>query len=76
MALGRLGTAEFDLLSDADLLFVRDDRTGSREPATKAAEQLMEALSAYTRDGTVFPVDARLRPRGAEGELVVTADPV
>ena len=32
----------------------------------------MEALTAYTRDGTVFPVDARLRPHGREGELIVT----
>ena len=32
----------------------------------------MHALSAYTRDGMVFPVDARLRPRGSEGELLVT----
>jgi glutamate-ammonia-ligase adenylyltransferase len=33
---------------------------------------MMQALSAYTQEGMVFPVDARLRPRGAEGELLVT----
>jgi glutamate-ammonia-ligase adenylyltransferase len=33
----------------------------------------MEFLTTYTRDGTVFPVDARLRPQGSEGELVTTA---
>ena len=33
---------------------------------------MMHALAAYTRDGTVFPVDARLRPRGGEGELLST----
>ncbi|MBZ5567829.1 MAG: hypothetical protein LAN64_08255 [Acidobacteriia bacterium] len=71
LALGRLGTGEFDLLSDADLIFVRDDSLDP-PPAIKAAEQLMQALSAYTREGTVFPVDARLRPRGTEGELVMT----
>jgi glutamate-ammonia-ligase adenylyltransferase len=71
MALGRLGTEEFDLLSDADLLFVRDERLDSTT-AIRPAEQLMQALSAYTRDGSVFPVDARLRPRGTEGELVLT----
>jgi glutamate-ammonia-ligase adenylyltransferase len=71
MALGRLGTDEFDLLSDADLLFVRDESLDSTT-ATRAAEQLMQALSAYTREGAVFPVDARLRPRGTEGELVLT----
>jgi glutamate-ammonia-ligase adenylyltransferase len=71
MALGRLGSGEFDVLSDADLLFVcgKDD---DREPLTRAAEQMMQALAAYTRDGMVFPVDARLRPRGGEGELLVT----
>ena len=32
----------------------------------------MQTLAAYTQDGLVFPVDARLRPHGAEGELLVT----
>ena len=71
MALGRLGTHEFDLLSDADVLFVCD--TGcDRELAGRVAEQFMEALTAYTRDGSVFPLDTRLRPHGREGELIVT----
>ena len=39
----------------------------------RVAEHFMEALTAYTRDGTVFPVDARLRPHGREGELIVTS---
>jgi glutamate-ammonia-ligase adenylyltransferase len=72
LALGRLGTREFDLLSDADLLFICDE-SQNREPLTKSAEQIMQALAAYTQEGMVFPVDARLRPRGAEGELAVTA---
>lgn len=71
MALGRLGSQEFDLLSDADVLFVADEST-NREEARGAAERMMESLTAYTRDGTVFPVDARLRPQGREGELVTT----
>ena len=71
MALGRLGSGEFDLLSDADLLFVADE-AADRAPLVKVAEQLMHTLGAYTRDGTVFPVDARLRPHGGAGELVVT----
>ena len=71
LALGRLGTGEHDLSSDADVLFVcrEDSELGA---ATRAAEQLMQALAAYTREGTVFSVDSRLRPRGMEGELVVT----
>jgi glutamate-ammonia-ligase adenylyltransferase len=71
MALGRLGSREFDIASDADLLFLREEKFDARK-AARAAEQIVEALAAYTRDGTVFAVDPRLRPRGSEGELVVT----
>ncbi len=70
LALGRLGSREFDLLSDADLLFVGDP-AGDRKVLTKAAEDIMQTLAAYTQDGMAFPVDARLRPHGAEGELLV-----
>ncbi len=71
MGLGRLGSREFDLLSDADVLFVGTNDCDQDE-MRRAAEQLMEVLTAYTRDGTVFPVDPRLRPHGREGELIVT----
>ena len=71
MGLGRLGAREFDLLSDADVLFVCDECCNN-QGMRRAAERMMEALTAYTRDGTVFPVDARLRPHGREGELIVT----
>ncbi len=71
VGLGRLGAWEFDLLSDADVVFIRDERSDNEE-MRRVAELLMEALTAYTRDGTVFPVDARLRPHGREGELIVT----
>ncbi len=71
IGLGRLGAREFDLLSDADVLFVCDECCNNEE-MRRVAERLMEALTAYTRDGTVFPVDARLRPHGREGELIVT----
>ena len=71
MAVGRLGTGEFDLCSDADLLFVCAE--GAQTDAlARSMERLMDALSAYTQDGMVFAVDTRLRPRGSEGELLVT----
>jgi [glutamine synthetase] adenylyltransferase / [glutamine synthetase]-adenylyl-L-tyrosine phosphorylase len=69
--LGRLGTNEFDIASDADLLFIRDPDS-SEDAARVAAEKLVHVLAAYTREGMLFAVDARLRPHGAEGELVVT----
>ncbi len=56
MGLGRLGAREFDLLSDADVLFVCDEHA-NKEDVRRVAERLMEALTAYTREGTVFPVD-------------------
>src|SRR5581483_6782486 len=71
LALGRLGTNEFDLLSDADLLFV-SNHSRNREDLTRAAEQVMNCLAAYTREGMLFPVDTRLRPHGTQGELVAT----
>src|SRR5262249_49365331 len=71
LALGRLGTREFDLGSDADLLFIRDPQ-GDAPADGRAAERVVQALAAYTREGTVFPVDPRLRPHGQQGELVLT----
>ena len=71
MTVGRLGSHEFDVLSDADVLFVADASADPNQ-TRRAAEQVMEFLTAYTRDGSVFPVDARMRPRGREGELVTT----
>jgi len=70
-ALGRLGTEEFDIASDADLLFVRAPET-TEDKARLHAEKLVHAVSAYTREGSIFAVDARLRPHGSAGDLVVT----
>ncbi len=71
LALGRLGSREFDVLSDADLLFVADD-SADLEECRRSAQRIMEFLAAYTREGSVFPVDARLRPHGRVGDLVTT----
>jgi glutamate-ammonia-ligase adenylyltransferase len=76
LGMGRLGLSEFDLASDADLVFVAGSES-SREDLqawTHLAEKTIEVLSSYTREGAVFPVDTRLRPRGQEGDLVVTLD--
>ena len=70
-ALGRLGTGEFDVGSDADLLFVRSTEANVVS-LSRSVERMVQALSAYTQDGMVFAVDTRLRPRGGEGELLVT----
>jgi glutamate-ammonia-ligase adenylyltransferase len=76
LALGRLGLGEFDLASDADLVFVAEPKASPEQLdlCTRLAERTIDVLASYTRDGTVFAVDTRLRPRGREGELVVTQD--
>lgn len=70
LGLGRLGLRELDLLSDLDLVFVAEE--GEREAAARVAAKLIEVLTAYTSDGSLYAVDARLRPSGGEGELVQT----
>ncbi len=73
VALGRLGMLEFDLGSDADLVFVIPDGDVSEVLFwTGVAERTIGVISAYTGDGVVFTVDTRLRPNGREGALVQT----
>jgi glutamate-ammonia-ligase adenylyltransferase len=71
IALGRLGMREFDLGSDADLVFVIPDQdVAERAFWTDVAERTVQILSAYTGEGVMFAVDTRLRPNGREGDLV------
>ena len=73
VALGRLGMREFDLASDADLLFIIPDREIRRQRFwTRVAEHLIEILNAYAGDGAILSIDTRLRPNGREGMLVQT----
>ncbi len=71
VALGRLGLREFDLASDADIVFILpNEAAGELEFWTRVAARMIEILTAYTGDGIIFTVDARLRPFGREGDLV------
>ena len=71
IALGRLGMREFDLASDADLVFVLPERDIPEQQFwTRVAERMIALASAYTGDGMMFAVDTRLRPNGREGPLV------
>lgn len=75
VALGRLGTREMDISSDADLVFLADESLSAeqREPWRRLAERFVHVVSSHTRDGLLLPVDTRLRPRGSEGDLVQSA---
>jgi glutamate-ammonia-ligase adenylyltransferase len=73
VALGRLGMREFDLGSDADVLFIIPDSEAPRQRFwTRVAEHLIEMLTEYSGAGTLLSLDTRLRPNGREGMLVQT----
>jgi glutamate-ammonia-ligase adenylyltransferase len=73
VALGRLGMREFDVGSDADLNFVLPDEDAAEMQFwTRVAERMINLISAYTGEGSMFAVDTRLRPNGREGTLVQT----
>jgi glutamate-ammonia-ligase adenylyltransferase len=64
---------EFDLGSDADLVFVIPDQAKPQlDQWTRTAERMIDVLTSYTGEGVIFAVDTRLRPLGREGELVQT----
>jgi glutamate-ammonia-ligase adenylyltransferase len=71
IALGRLGMREFDLASDADLIFVLPDQDAAEADFwRRVTERIIHILTAYTGEGVMFTVDTRLRPNGREGALV------
>jgi len=73
IALGRLGMREFDLASDADLVFVIPDEDHEEQLFwTRVAERIMDLITAYTGTGLMFTVDTRLRPNGTAGALVLS----
>ena len=79
VAMGKCGGRELNYVSDVDVLFVAEPLEGEPEaPALKTATQLasaaMRICSAHTAEGTLWPVDAALRPEGKSGPLVRTLD--
>jgi [glutamine synthetase] adenylyltransferase / [glutamine synthetase]-adenylyl-L-tyrosine phosphorylase len=79
IGLGKLGGRELHYVSDLDVLFVHRALEGA-DPheatgyAVAIAERIVDALSAVTREGTAFEVDAELRPEGRRGPLSRSMD--
>ena len=48
------------------------DEGAALRAATQLASHLMRICSDHTREGTIWPVDANLRPEGSQGPLVRT----
>ena len=83
LALGKAGAGELNYVSDVDVLYVAEPAAGPDgapvcDAATavatgaKLAAALARVCSAHTGAGTIWPVDANLRPEGRNGPLVRT----
>ncbi len=76
LGMGKLGGMEMTYLSDLDVIFIYDPpseyigRFSSHEWFTRLASRIISILSVPTSEGTVFAIDARLRPSGNKGPLV------
>ncbi|WP_318211367.1 MULTISPECIES: bifunctional [glutamine synthetase] adenylyltransferase/[glutamine synthetase]-adenylyl-L-tyrosine phosphorylase [unclassified Streptomyces] len=77
IAMGKCGGHELNYVSDVDVIFVGEPTEGADEgkamqAATRLASHLMRICSETTVEGTIWPVDANLRPEGRNGPLVRT----
>ncbi|KUN05415.1 glutamate-ammonia-ligase adenylyltransferase [Streptomyces yokosukanensis] len=77
IAMGKCGGHELNYVSDVDVIFVAEATDGTTEAkaltsATRLASHLMRICSETTVEGSIWPVDANLRPEGRNGPLVRT----
>ncbi|UIX35165.1 bifunctional [glutamine synthetase] adenylyltransferase/[glutamine synthetase]-adenylyl-L-tyrosine phosphorylase [Streptomyces sp. GQFP] len=77
IAMGKCGGHELNYVSDVDVIFVGEAVEGADEgkalrAATRLASHLMRICSETTIEGSIWPVDANLRPEGRNGPLVRT----
>ena len=76
VGLGKCGAQELNYVSDIDVLFVAEAARDEVAPeraiaiATRLAAALTRICSAHTAAGTIWQVDAGLRPEGKAGPLV------
>ncbi|WP_329116381.1 bifunctional [glutamine synthetase] adenylyltransferase/[glutamine synthetase]-adenylyl-L-tyrosine phosphorylase [Streptomyces sp. NBC_01465] len=75
IAMGKCGGHELNYVSDVDVIFVAEPAEGADEgkalqAATRLASHLMRICSETNIEGTIWPVDANLRPEGRNGPLV------
>ncbi|MGW0803153.1 bifunctional [glutamine synthetase] adenylyltransferase/[glutamine synthetase]-adenylyl-L-tyrosine phosphorylase [Nonomuraea sp. NPDC002799] len=77
IGMGKCGARELNYISDVDVIFVAEPREGADETkalrtATRLAQAMMRACTATTSEGSLWEVDAGLRPEGRSGPLVRT----
>ena len=85
VGLGKCGAQELNYVSDVDVLYVAEPVAGEDgQPrvsndkaitiATRLAAEMTRICSAHTAAGTIWEVDAALRPEGKSGQLVRTLE--
>jgi glutamate-ammonia-ligase adenylyltransferase len=77
IAMGKCGGRELNYASDVDVIFVAEPPPGQHDEAalaaaTKLASVMIRVCSQPSSEGSIFPVDANLRPEGRNGPLVRT----
>lgn len=77
IAMGKCGGHELNYVSDVDVIFVGEaagdtDEGEALRAATRLASHMMRICSETNVEGTIWPVDANLRPEGRNGPLVRT----
>lgn len=74
IAMGKLGGRELGYGSDLDLMFVYEGDDEAGVACSRIATRVMRLLSAPHGDGPGYELDARLRPSGNQGLLVVSRE--
>jgi glutamate-ammonia-ligase adenylyltransferase len=88
VGMGKLGGMELNYHSDLDIIFIYEGDGETRPAAgsdpdrfrpqsnpeyfAKLAQRIISVLTLMTREGTVYQIDARLRPSGNKGPLVTS----
>jgi len=85
VAFGKLGSRELTFSSDLDLVFIyrTDDKNASSDgntllPASqyfvRLSRRFINAVTALTKEGTLYEIDLRLRPSGGDGPIATSLE--
>jgi len=82
VALGKTGAREVNYVSDVDVIYVAEPQSANGQAlcspqeavqiGTQLAARVTNICSGYTAAGTIWELDANLRPEGSAGPLVRT----
>ncbi len=77
IGMGKCGGRELNYISDVDVIFLGAPASGIDEEAgiavaAKVASAVMRICGEATAEGSLWPVDAALRPEGKNGSLIRT----